>query len=135
MTIHTALISLCVLIAMPSRAVAQLVPAPVERQPSVCPDRPADPPLIQNMDFREAYLSLFIKDIYKAYAYNEIVETRTCDCDQRFPPWDTVVGYYLENYAGIDDRNEVRERNRIYEDSYRQNRSAVRDICMTVGNW
>ena len=116
-------------------AQAQLVPAPGDQAPELCPDRPPDPPIITEMGVRDAHLTLLLREMYKAAAYQDIVETGTCACDQRFPDWEPVVRYYLGTYAGEDDHGVVRERRSFYRDSASANRPRVREICLAAGNW
>lgn len=130
-----AILSILLMTSMPSNLMAQLVPNPAERATSVCPVRPADPAIIVNMDFRDADRSILLKNMYKASAYNDIVQSGTCSCEQRFPPWDPVVKYYLERYAEEQDANVLRERRSYYLRSSNINRPSVREICTTAGNW
>lgn len=119
----------------PFTASAQLVPLPDEPDHLVCPSRPSNPAIIENMGVRDAHLTLLIQSMYKAAAYQDIAETRSCSCDQRFPEWEPVVEYYLENYADEDDHNAVRERRSYYRQSASANRPIVRDTCTAAGNW
>jgi hypothetical protein len=115
--------------------VAQLVPAPTEPSPSVCPDRPPEPDLLTGMDVREAHRAILLRNMYKAAAYADVATTATCTCNQRFPDWAPVIAHYLELYAGETDRNVLRERQRFYLRSSNLNRPAVREICIAAGNW
>lgn len=119
----------------PALANAQLVSPSAPQNVSACADRPDEPVVIQNMDVREANRVLFLRDMYRAYTFNDIVETGTCDCSQRYPEWQPVVEYYFEHYAGIDDRHELRERARPYRDVIDSRRSQARDICLAAGTW
>ena len=120
---------------LPSGASAQLVPSPTVRVAAGCPQQP-EPAVLANMDFRErGNFGILLQNMYKAAAYSDIAQSGTCHCDQRFPAWEPVVAYYLENYAGETDRNTVRERETFYLRSSNTNRPAVRDICMAAGNW
>jgi hypothetical protein len=116
-------------------AAAQLVPAPTEPGPSVCPDRPPEPDLLTGMDVRKAHRAILLRNMYRAAAYADMVATGTCTCDRRFPDWAPVVAHYLETYAGETDRNVLRERQRFYLRSSNLNRMAVREICIAAGNW
>ena len=119
----------------PVSAVAQLVPTPTEQVSSTCPSRPAEPVIIQNMGFRDAHRILFIRDMYRAYTFNTVVETGSCSCDQRYPAWEPVVQYYLEHYAGIEDRHELAEHAQSYTATIEAYRSSARDICLAAGTW
>ena len=136
MKIITALFPLLLLITSLSPATAELVPAPVAEERDACPDRPTDPIALASMDFRErGDFGILLKNMYKATAYNDIAQTETCTCEQRFPEWQPVVDYFLENYAGETDRNRIRERESFYLRSSNSNRPTVREICTAEGNW
>lgn len=126
---------LVALATLSASAHAQLVPEPRDQAPELCPDRPSDPSIIAEMGVRDAHLALLLRGMYKASAYQDIVETGTCACDQRFPDWEPVVRYYLRTYAGEDDHGVVRERRSFYRESASANRPRVREICLGAGNW
>jgi hypothetical protein len=134
--IITAFFPLLLLMTSFGPAAAQLVPAPVLEERGACPNRPPEPVALTSMDFRErSNLGILLKNMYKATAYSNIAQTGTCTCEQRFPDWQPVVDYFLENYAGETDRNRIRERESFYLKSSNSNRSTVREICTSEGNW
>lgn len=135
MTVNQHVFAAFLLLITPTTAAAQLVQSAPEQAKAVCPLRPADPKIIQNMDVREGHLTLLLRGMYKAVAYQDIVASGTCECDQRYPPWEPVVAYYLEHYAGNDDHGSIREFRTHYRDSAQSNRAAVREICIADGNW
>ena len=135
MRLSRALLTAALVTLVPGVAAAQLVPVPEPEAPRVCPERPDEPELMKGFDFREAYKSLFVRDMYRAFTFNGIVETGTCSCDQRYPDWGPVVTYYAEHYSSIDDRNELREKNKPYTASINANLAKARDICRAAGNW
>lgn len=114
-------------------AVAQMVTT--EGATEVCPERPGDPAIIENMDFREAHRTVLLQRMYTAVSYQNIAETGDCSCDNRFPSWEPVVTYYLENYAMIEDRHEVYAAQDPYDEVVNTTRRQVREICVAAGNW
>lgn len=114
-------------------AIAQMVTT--EEATEICPERPGEPAIIENMDFREAHRTLLLQRMYTAVSFQEIVETGDCSCDKRFPPWEPVVTYYLENYAMIEDRHEIYAAQDPYDDAVNATRRQVREICVAAGNW
>ena len=120
---------------MPSVAVAQLVSGPTPQTASVCAKIPAEPAILQNMDGRDANRVLFLRDMYRAYTFNDIVETGKCSCKQRYPAWEPVVEYYLEHYSRIKDRHELRENAEPYHNTINNYRAAARNICIASGTW
>lgn len=87
------------------------------------------------MGLKESHKAILIQRMYRATSYVAILETGECSCANRFPAWDTVVEYYLANYARLEARFEVQERTKYYRNSIDQNRSAVRDLCIAQDNW
>ena len=124
-----------IFVASLAPAAAQLVPEPADQAPASCPNRPADPVIIENMDFRDAHRVIFIRDMYRAYTFNNVVESGACGCEQRYPSWEPVVQYYLEHYAGIEDRHELREHGRAYDNTIQAYRGTAREICLAAGTW
>ncbi|MGZ2259961.1 hypothetical protein [Roseobacter sp. A03A-229] len=115
-------------------AKAQLVPGSGD-QLLVCPNRPPDPELVTKMGLKESHKAILIERMYRATSYDTILETGECSCANRFPAWDTVVEYYLANYARLEARHEIQERTKHYRHSIDQNRPAVRDLCIAQDNW
>lgn len=136
MKIGCVFLASLLLITSLAPAPAQLVPAPVAQESGACPNRPADPEALTSMDFRErGDFGILLKNMYKATAYNDIAQSGTCACEQRFPEWQPVVDYFLENYASETDRNRIRERESFYLRSSNANRLTVKEICTAAGNW
>lgn len=135
MTVRLVVIAALSCITVPSISGAQLVATPSPRPTSACADRPSEPLIIQNMDAREANRVLFLRDMYRAYTFNGIVESGTCSCEQRYPSWEPVVEYYLEHYAIIEDRHELREYGKPYQNTINEHRTIARDICLASGTW
>ena len=115
-------------------AKAQLASAPGDEL-LVCPDRPPEPELVSNMELKESHKAILIQRMYRATSYVAILEAGECSCANRFPTWDTVVDYYLANYARLEARFEIQERTKYYRNSIDQNRPAVRDLCIAQDNW
>ena len=115
-------------------AQTQLVPES-GNQFLICPDRPPEPELVANMGLKESHKAILIQRMYRATSYVAILETGECSCANRFPAWDTVVEYYLANYARLETRFEVQERTKHYRSSIDQNRPAVRNLCIAQDNW
>lgn len=113
---------------------AQLVTTP-ESVPEICPDRPPEPPLLENMDFRESVRKILVQRMYRAASFQTIVDTGECTCAHRFPSWDTAVNYYLANYARLQEQWDIQETTKGYRDSISRNRPAVREICIAQNNW
>ncbi|WP_159087080.1 hypothetical protein [Loktanella sp. Alg231-35] len=128
------MLALSILGCLPSQATAQLVATP-ETQPEICPDRPSEPPFLENMDVRDSLKKILVQRMYRAASFQTIVETGDCSCDARFPAWDITVNYYLENYARLEDQWEIQETTKVYRDSINKNRPAARDICIAKNNW
>lgn len=119
---------------MPAIGSAQLVPDTTENS-AVCPNRPAEPQIIANMDFRDADRVILIKRMYGAASLQSVVDTADCSCATRFPEWDQVIEYYLNHYSGIENRWEIAEATKPYGRAISQNRPAAREICIEQGNW
>ena len=115
-------------------AFAQLVPEAVETS-EVCPNRSSEPEIIADLDVRESHKRILVQRMYRAAAFQDIVDTGRCTCEVRFPSWDVAVDYYLENYSRIDDQYEVQQITKTYRLSIAANRAKVRELCQTQGNW
>ena len=115
-------------------AFAQLVPEAVETS-EVCPNRPSEPEIIADLDVRESHKRILVQRMYRAAAFQDIVDTGRCTCEVRFPSWDVAVDYYLENYSRIDDQYEVQQATKTYRSSIAANRAKVRELCEAQGNW
>lgn len=119
----------------PASAIAQLVPKPETEEFSFCPSRPGEPLVISNMDVKEAHKSILLQRMYLALSFHTIVSTGVCSCENRFPSWEPIVEYYLENYAHLEDRHEVYAATDTYDESIRTNRIRAREICVARGHW
>ena len=127
--------TICVLTCiLAGTAFAQLVPEAVETS-EVCPNRPSEPEIIADLDVRESHKRILVQRMYRAAAFQDIVDTGRCTCEVRFPSWDVAVDYYLENYSRIDDQYEVQQATKTYRSSIAANRAKVRELCQTQGNW
>ena len=115
-------------------AFAQLVPEAVETS-EVCPNRPSEPEIIADLDVRESHKRILVQRMYRAAAFQDIVDTGRCTCEVRFPSWDVAVDYYLENYSRIDDQYEVQQITKTYRTSIAANRAKVSELCEAQGNW
>ena len=71
-------------------AFAQLVPEAVETS-EVCPNRPSEPEIIADLDVRESHKRILVQRMYRAAAFQDIVDTGRCTCEVRFPSWDVAV--------------------------------------------
>ncbi|MEM8572738.1 MAG: hypothetical protein AAGG56_17815 [Pseudomonadota bacterium] len=122
-----------VFIAVPTLAERNLVPS-LESTPDVCVDRPAEPDWMQNIALREAYKRVLVQDIYRAQNLERIVEEGNCECDTRFPSWETAEALFFEKFADAE-RWEMLEAS----DGYNRRASAARPeamaICEAAGNW
>lgn len=99
-----------------------------------CQDRPPEPEWMAELPSRERYKRLVIQTIYRAQGAERVVEAQNCDCETRFPTWDTAVQHFNDNYLG-GDRSALREAEEEHFDRYNELRSAARDLCEAVGNW
>lgn len=119
--------------SLPTVSAAQMVSS--GQTSEICPGRPNEPPIIQNMPVQEAYRTLLLQAMYSAYRYELVVQTGTCSCENRFPSWEPVVEYYLENYARLEDEWDVMDAQRPYDAAKRLHREPHRTICVQQGNW
>jgi hypothetical protein len=117
----------------PALGLAQMVSTP--EQPEICPERPGEPEIIANMDFRDSHKTRLLQRMYVARSFELIVDQQNCTCDNRFPSWEPVVNYYLEHYAGIEDRHEIYAAQDPYDDAVNARRSEARELCVAAGNW
>ncbi|MEN8950650.1 hypothetical protein [Planktotalea arctica] len=121
-------------IAAPLVAAAQFVPT-LETDPhEVCPDRPAQPDWIENIDVREAHFGNLVQMMYRAQGLQAVSESEECTCETRFPSWDAAQKYYYVHYADLD-RWEVLEMIAEYRQIARDHRQIAKPICEEQGNW
>ncbi len=100
-----------------------------------CADRPNRPEIVEDMPFREAHRGILIQRLYAANALESVVEGDDCSCETRFPEWDGAVEQYLELYAGIEDRHEIRTLTSEFTRAINDYRKLAQPICEEVGNW
>ena len=131
---HLALAALALSLT-PTFAVAErnLVPT-LDRSIDVCPDRPAEPVWMQEISLRQAYQRVLVQDIYRAQNLERIVQTGSCDCEIRFPSWDTAEAVFRESYAS-DERWEMLQASDGYNRRANAARTAAKAICDAAGNW
>jgi hypothetical protein len=121
------------LIAPPLMAERNLIPS-LESIPDVCLERPTEPDWMKNIALRDAYQRVLVQDVYRAQSMERIVETGSCDCDVRFPTWDTAEVTFRENHADAD-RSEMLQASDIYNRRANYLRPQAQAICEAAGNW
>ncbi len=133
--IKPTLIIAAVLSAVASWAAAQSVSTNGNNDYAFCANRPDRPAMVEDMPFREAHRGILIQRLYAANALERVVESDDCSCETRFPAWDSAVEQYLELYAGIEDRHEIRSLTSEFTRAINDYRKLARPICEEVGNW
>jgi hypothetical protein len=129
-----ALVALAVsLLAVPAFAERNMVPT-LDRSFDVCPDRPAEPNWMQEIPLRQAYQRVLVQDIYRAQNLERIIETKSCDCEIRFPSWDAAEAEFHEQHAS-DERWKMLEASDAYNQRANDVRLEAKAICETAGNW
>ena len=121
------------LTSAPGFAERNLVPT-LERNFTVCPDRPAEPVWMQEIPLRQAHQRVLVHDIYRAQNLGRIVETGSCDCETRFPTWDAAEAVFREVHAS-DERWEMLQASDAYNRHANAARPAAKAICDAAGNW
>jgi hypothetical protein len=121
--------------AVASGVAAQSVSTTANSDYAFCANRPDRPEIVENMPFREAHRGILIQRMYTANAMTAVVENDDCSCETRFPAWDDTVEQYLELYAGIEDRHEIRSLTSGFTRSINDLRKLARPTCVEVGNW
>ena len=121
------------LIALPLMAELNLVPS-LESIPDVCLERPNEPDWMENIGLRDAYHRILVQDIYRAQNMERIVEAGSCDCEVRFPAWDTAENTFRENHADAD-RSEMLQASDTYNHRANDLRPQAQAICEAEGNW
>lgn len=132
---RSAIIIAAVVSAVASGAAAQSVSTNSNNDYAFCENRPDRPAIVEDMPFREAHRGILIQRLYAANALESVVERNDCSCETRFPSWDSAVEQYLELYAGIEDRHEIRSLTSEFTRSINDYRKLARPICEEVGNW
>ncbi|KII11487.1 hypothetical protein [Phaeobacter sp. S60] len=121
------------LTSAPGFAERNLVPT-LERNFTVCLDRPAEPSWMQEIPLRQAYQRVLVQDIYRAQNLERIVETGSCHCETRFPSWDAAEAVFREVHAS-DERWEMLQASDAYNRRANAARPAAQAICEAAGNW
>ncbi|MEM7670808.1 MAG: hypothetical protein AAF317_17050 [Pseudomonadota bacterium] len=124
---------LAAFIAVPAVADRDLVPS-LENAPDVCVDRPAEPDWMQNIAPRDAYRRVLVQDIYRAQNLVRVVEEDNCDCDTRFPSWDTAETVFFDRFANAE-RWEMLEASDEFNRRANAARPEAMAICEAAGNW
>ena len=121
------------LTSAPGFAERNLVPT-LERNFTVCLDRPAEPSWMQEIPLRQAYQRVLVQDIYRAQNLEWIVETGNCHCETRFPSWDAAEAVFREVHAS-DERWEMLQASDAHNRRANAARPAAQAICEAAGNW
>ena len=121
------------LVAPPLMAERNLIPS-LESSPDVCSERPNEPDWMENIALRDAYQRVLVQDIYRAQNTERVVETGSCDCDTRFPSWDSAEFTFRENHADAD-RSDMLQASDIYNRRANDLRPQAQAICEAAGNW
>ena len=121
------------MIAPPLVAERNLIPS-LESIPDVCSGCPNEPDWMENIALRDAYQRVLVQDIYRAQNMERVVETGSCDCDTRFPTWDSAESTFRENHADAD-RSELLQASDTYNRRANDLRPRAQAICEAAGNW
>ncbi len=125
------LLGLCY--ATPGTAERNLIPT-LDNQPDVCSEQPLEPEWMQNIEMRESYKRLLVKQIYRAESMQRIVDAQSCECATRYPPWEAVEGVFFERYAASEYWDVV-EATSEYRKRANELRREAMPICEAEGNW
>lgn len=118
---------------LPATAERNLVPT-IGSTPDVCTDRPAEPDWMQNIGVRDAYQRVLVQDIYRAQNLERIVDSDSCACDIRYPPWEMAESKFRESFATAE-RWEMLEASDTYNRRASVLRPAAKAICEAEGSW
>ena len=121
------------LIAPPLLAERNLIPS-LESSPDVCSERPSEPDWMENIALRDAYQRVLVQDIHRAQNLDQIVQTGSCDCELRFPTWDSAEGTFRENHADAG-RSDMLQATDTYNRRANELRPQAQAICEATGNW
>lgn len=110
-----------------------LIPT-LDNQPDVCPEQPAEPVWMQEIDVRESYKRQLVQQIYRAQSMQRIVDTQNCDCLTRYPPWDAAETVFNESFAAAEYWDVV-EATSDYRRLANELRLEAMPICEAAGNW
>ena len=121
------------LIAPPLLTERNLIPS-LESSPDVCSERPSEPDWMENIALRDAYQRVLVQDIHRAQNLDQIVQTGSCDCELRFPTWDSAEGTFRENHADAG-RSDMLQATDTYNRRANELRPQAQAICEATGNW
>jgi len=132
---RAALFLLAVGICSGSNATAErnLIPT-LNNQPDVCPEQPAEPDWMQEIDVRESYKRQLVQQIYRAQSMQRIVDAQNCACLTRYPSWEAAETVFHESYAAAEYWDMVgatSDYRRLANDL----RLEAMPICEAAGNW
>ena len=119
---------------LPTITSAQGIVPTLENGFEFCQDRPLEPEWMTELPSREKYKRLVIQTIYRAQGLERVVDAQECSCGTRFPPWDTAVQHFNDNFLNAD-RNALREAEEEHLNRFNDLRSTARTICEAEGNW
>ncbi|MCV6825970.1 MULTISPECIES: hypothetical protein [Rhodobacterales] len=132
--IRPTLIIATLVSAVASGAAAQFIPTLGSDTPRVCPDQPAQPEWIENIEPREAHTGHLVQMMYRAQGLQAVAEAGSCSCETRFPSWDKAQEYYFEHYSALE-RFEVQQRTSEYRRAANDARKIAQPICELENNW
>lgn len=121
-------------ISSPPAALAQFVPTLRSDGSSVCPEQPAQPDWIENINIREAHKGHLVQMMYRAEGLLAVSETGSCTCNTRFPSWEGAQEYFYEHYADME-RWEVLKKTSEYRKTVNEHSNLAKSICEQEGNW
>lgn len=121
-------------VVVPLDATAQFLPTAETGAPRICPDQPARPDWIENIDPRDAHKGQLVQMMYRAQGMQAVVDAGSCGCETRFPSWDVAQEYYLENYARLE-RYDTQQRTAEYRRIANDYSKIARPICELESNW
>lgn len=118
----------------PCMVASQGLVSTMDREFEFCQERPLEPEWLENTPVREGYKRLLIQMIYRAESYRRVANTGDCSCDTLFPPWDSAVQRFNDNYLSLEqfEAMQIREDYRAESDALRQ---SVKALCEAEGNW
>lgn len=121
-------------VLMPAPTTAQFVPTLGNDTPRICPNQPAQPEWIENIEPREAHTGHLVQMMYRSEGLQAVVEANSCACEIRYPSWDNAQNYYFEHYSALE-RFEVLQQTSSYRLLANDARKTAQPICEQEGNW
>lgn len=106
----------------------------LDNQPDVCPEQPAEPVWMQEIDVRHSYKRLLVQQIYRAQSMQRIIDAQDCVCPTRYPSWEAAETVFFENYATAEYWDAV-EATSDFRRIANELRLEAMPICEAVGNW